>query len=127
MKNCLFPAKLFALLAQAKKDNTWMKSQHRLDGMPVDGLTRIMLMTPEIHQAFDGEFPNEHTRLRLTISHSLNVATQYEECMVEVYSAEGMLLKQYKVADMSKEQALALQAELMYAVISSHGGFINSL
>ena len=125
--HCLFPVKLTALLNQAQKNDKWLGQQLRLEGMPQDGLTRIMLMTPEMHQAFDGEFPDQHTRFRLAIDPEANISGQFTKTVVEIYSGDEHLLKTYHMAELTHIGALAIQAELMYACIEQLGGYINSL
>lgn len=125
--HCLFPVKLMSLLDQAVKNPKWIGNQHRLDGMPQDDKTRVMLMTPEMHDAFDGHHKGEYTRFRLAIVPGANIVVEYAETTVEVYSAEGVLLKAYHMEDLNHQQALAVQAELMYAYIENLGGYINSL
>lgn len=128
VSNCLFPVKLLALVNEAAKSISWGKDRHGLTDYPEDGLTRIMLMTPEMHQAFDDSYTNESTRFRLAVPKDIDhLVAVYEQTRVEVYSANELLLGSYTVNVLNRQQAMAVQIELMYMIIQANGGYINSL
>ena len=128
--NCLFPVKLLALLDTAKNSESWMKRQIVLEGMPADdGKTRIVLYTPEIHQAHP---ENKGCRYRLAFypntESPLAIIDITKTTALEVYDVEGkVLISSTSIQDLSIHQALAVQTEMMYTLLEMSGCSINSL
>lgn len=122
MNHCLFPIKLYALLSKVTINDACLMSLNKQLIAPVDGFTRLPLHVPEVHQAFDGVLAGErYPRIRLAYNPGAILYTPH----VELYFMNGAMGKLIEITDLTKEQALAIQAHLMYLLLGQANIYIN--
>lgn len=135
MSNHLFPLKLNALLSrlidtQVFRDNIAPPS---LTSAPVDGKTRLILFSSEIHAA-SAKYPELEAydplglRKRLAVpTHCNNIGIFCSQTMFEVYSCKGDLVLSQQVTEIPGYLSAALEVELLVMLLEVQGVKIDMM
>ena len=125
MNNSLFPIKLAGLLVHVLADEKLMH-RHSLDNiqpaLPND-YHRIMLCSPPLQYAIRNKIGEDQFRVRLAIpKESTSVLDRARNTIIEVYGIKGNLLTDANVLQhIERELSLAIELELVYALLETKG------
>lgn len=129
----LFPVKLFHLVTELQSSQVFAKLAHAAAHLPpvqvpADGLTRLVLCSPEVQQVVAAEVGTRQIRVRLALPTEFDLVSLSNQAQLEVYSAEGTPLQPPRLLTaLTGPLANALQVELFHALLAAQGSRIPML
>lgn len=132
MNSHIFPVKLHSLMNALHQTNMLTKRTPP-PGLTVDqddGLSRIMLYTPEVHKATAVYMGDDTPTFRKRIAyppHGSVLGVLVEQVAFEVYSVDGTLLATAPLCNLEREMSLAIEVELMSLILEGNGIKIETM
>lgn len=132
MLNTLFPVKLLQLFVELRVSGALNQLSHAAQHLPVqapkDGLTRLVLCSPEVQRIVAAELGASQFRVRVAVPPDLGLLRVAKLSQLEVYSADGAPLRPaVKLSEISDQLANAVQVELFHALLKAKGSTIPLL
>lgn len=129
--NSLFPLKLASLLNQVMADEKLMSRvcNHLIEPTLPELYHRIVLCSPNVQHAVRNRIGEDDFRVRLCIpKESKSPMDRALSTFVEVYSVKGKLLTDGNVlSHIERELSLAIELELVYALLETKGIKVDQL
>lgn len=134
MSGNLFPIKLLHLFTELKDAGILDKlacgayAMAKPVAAPADGLTRLVLCSPEVQQAVLALVETPRFRVRIAVPPPLDFLELSERAALEVYSEEGNLLQPpLLLTSLEDGLANAIQVELFHELLRAKGSSIPLL
>ena len=128
----LFPVKLLHLFTEMKDAGVLAKLARGAEHLPVqapdDGLTRLLLCSPEVQQVVASGAQGKPFRVRIAVPSDLDFLRLAELAQFEVYGADGEPMQApARLVDLDQGLANAIQVELFHEVLRAKGSSIPLL
>ena len=132
MSGNLFAVKVLRLFTEMKQAGVLSKMAQGAKSMPVqapdDGLTRIVMCSPEVVKVVAASLGTKMFRVRIAVPPDLDFLRLSELSQFEVYSAEGAPLKApVRLEELDSDLANAVQVELFHELLRAKGSSIPLL